>query len=174
MKTSVLLNNFEITFPKTCDKATLKSLSSTFCVKNVIVPSANEVQFCNRGLFSICLVCYTATCNSNLFVWFCSCEEDQTLRPDEGSDETPSPQQVIDGQDVNKLTNQESSASLRNYFFLLPISLTSLSRPPGPPLFFPSPHLVSNLVLLFLSPFSACLSVSIPWRWGHEVCRCAS
>lgn len=96
-------------------------------------------------------MCYTASCNSNLFVWFCGCEEDQTLRPDEESDEAVSLQQVKDGQDVNKLTNQETSASLRNYFFLLPVSLTSLSRPPGPPLFFSSPHLVSNLVRLFLS-----------------------
>lgn len=57
----------------------IKSFTSTSRVKCFIATICIELQLRCRGLFSICLMWFTANCNSNLFVWICGCEEDQML-----------------------------------------------------------------------------------------------
>lgn len=101
-------------FPKTCEKETIKSLPVTSRVKCFITSICAENPFCRRGLLSICLIWFTANCNSNLFVWICGCEEHQMLYSEARWRESRcsvTPQQVKDEQDVDKLTNQEKSST---------------------------------------------------------------
>lgn len=64
---------------KTYERETIEIFSCNLLSKMFYRAICIEIQFRRRGLLSICLMWFTANCNSNLFVWICGCEKDQML-----------------------------------------------------------------------------------------------
>ena len=71
--------SFKTFFPKNVWKRNNKIFSCDLLSKMFYCGICIEIQFRRRGLLSICLMWFTANCNSNLFVWICGCEKDQML-----------------------------------------------------------------------------------------------